>query len=128
MIQQQLSVFLKNEPGVLAMFCELLATEGINIQGIAITDSVDHAVIRVVVDQPVKALHLLGERGTLVVETDVLVVKLPNAPAALAGVAKRLAEADINIEYAYGSATTTDSDLYLRVSDVETAEKILGSG
>ena len=80
MVVQQLSVFLENKPGVLAEFCATLAAENVNIQGISITDSVDHAVVRLVVDDPVKALHILGERQTLALETEVLAVNLTDAP------------------------------------------------
>lgn len=123
---EQLSVFLENKPGVLAKFCATLSAEKINIRGISVTDSVDHAVVRMVVDEPTKALHLLGERHTLALETEVLAVELEDRPGALAGVAKKLADAEINIEYAYGSSSENKSLLFMRVSDIQKAKKVLG--
>ena len=49
----------------------------------------------------IEAIHVLGERETLVVETDPLAVELPNEAGALARVARKLAQANVNIEYTY---------------------------
>jgi hypothetical protein len=45
----QLAVFLTNRPGALARGCDSLAKCGINIHALAISDSVDHSVVRMVV-------------------------------------------------------------------------------
>jgi hypothetical protein len=100
-VDKQLAVFLENRPGALAAMSETLAEAGINLLALTVSDTVDHAVIRLVVDKPDAALHLLGDAGMLVVESDVLVVELGNRPGTLARVARRLAESNVNIEYAY---------------------------
>lgn len=125
MIEKQLSVFLKNEPGVLARVCDTLGSHGINLRGLSISDTVDHAVVRLVVDDPLKAIHVLGEHGALVVENDVLAVKLEHQPGALARLASRLARAKINIEYAYGTADGGLATIYIRVSDPVRAKQLL---
>lgn len=126
MVERQLSIFLQNKPGVLAEVCQVLAAESVNLRALSVSDTVDHAVVRMVVDNPQKASHLLGERGTLVVETDVLGLKLTNKPGALGEVAAKLAKAKVNIEYAYGSADSADGVLFLRVSDLKKAQRALG--
>lgn len=123
----QLAVFLSNRPGALARVCEALAKAGINIHALTISDTVDHSVVRMVVNDPTKALMLLGESGVLAVENDVLMIESDNAPGMLAEIAERLANAKINIEYAY-MAATTESDrglMILRPSDVEKAHASL---
>jgi hypothetical protein len=127
MIVKQLSVFLENKPGVLAAVCKALGDQGVNIRGMCVSDTVDHAVVRLVVTEPQKALHLLGEHGTLVVETDVLEVKLADQPGQLAGLASKFARAKVNIEYAYGSADGTEATLFIRVSDVKKGAALLSS-
>lgn len=100
-IATQLAVFLENRPGTLARVCEALAEAKINVYAVSTSDTVDHTVLRMVVSDARKALFLLEERGTLVVENEVLMVEAENRPGALARVARRLADAKVNIEYCY---------------------------
>jgi len=102
-VEKQLAIFLANKPGTLAEVCKVLAREQVNIQAITVSDTMDHAVVRMVVSDAIKALHLLGDAGVLVIENDVLTIELPNKPGALAKVAEKLAAAKVNIEYLYGS-------------------------
>ena len=126
-IAKQLSIFLKNRPDTLADVCDHLKEEGINIIGFSVSDTVDHAVVRMVVDEPMKAIHLLGNAGVLVVENEVLVIDLRNKPGILATLGKTLAESGINIDYAYGGLTRDDQSgvLYVRVSNVKKALDLL---
>lgn len=125
-IVKQLSIFLKNRPGTLFGVSQHLAEAGINILGISVSDTVDHAVVRLVVDEPVRALYLLGDAGVLVIENDILVVPLKNRSGEMADLAKRLGEAEINIEYAYGGLNqeTSEGVIYVRVSAPEKAIKL----
>ena len=93
----QLAVFLSNRPGALARVCEELAKAEINIHALAVSDTADHSVVRMVVGDPTKALMLLGERGVLALETDVLMIECDNEPGTLARIADRLAKSDVNI-------------------------------
>jgi hypothetical protein len=125
MIERQLSVLLENKVGVMADVCKALADHGINIRAMSISDTVDHAVLRMVVDDPRAAIHVMGERGALVVETDVLQIHLDDKPGELGKLAARLARAKVNIDYAYGTADNQRATLFLRVSDVKKALEIL---
>jgi hypothetical protein len=123
----QLAVFLSNKPGALARVCEALAEAEINIHALAISDTVDHSVVRMVVSDPTRALMLLGESGVLAVENDVLMIESDNEPGTLARIANTLAAASINIEYAY-LATSPKSNkglMILRASDVAQAQRAL---
>jgi len=123
----QLAIFLANRPGALARVCEALANAEINIHALATSDTVDHSVVRMVVSDPTKALMLLGEAGVLALETEVLMIETASEPGALAKIAERLAEAEINIEYAYlaGGRGTEKGLIVLRPSDVEKAQTAL---
>ena len=123
----QLAVFLANRPGALARVCEALANAGINIYALATSDTVDHTVVRMVVSNPTKALMLLGEAGVLALESDVLMIETDNKPGVLARIAERLAESEVNIEYAYlaGSPKAAKGLIILRPSDVEKAQNVL---
>src|SRR5438046_10441731 len=123
----QLAVFLANRPGALARVCEALAKAEINIHALATSDTVDHTVVRMVVSDPTKALMLLGEAGTLALETEVLMIETASQPGVLAKIAERLAEIEVNIEYAYppGGLDGEKSFIVRTPSDVERAKRAL---
>jgi hypothetical protein len=128
-ITKQLALFLENRPGMLARVCDALSAAKINIYAISSSDTVDHIVLRMVVSDPVKALFVFEEHGTLVVEDDVLMITGDNKPGSMAKLAHKLAAAKINIEYAY-CATPPDAKkglLILRVSDAKKALKVLNT-
>jgi len=124
---KQLSLFLENKPGTLAALCKAFAQAKINIQAISISDAVDHAVVRMVVSNPQKALHLLGERGVLVVERDVLALEGRNRPGELAHIAQMLSDHRVNIEYAYTANAPSNKRgaMILRVDNPKKAQRIL---
>jgi hypothetical protein len=128
MIEKQLSVYLENKPGVLAELCHALAADGVNLKAISISDTVDHSVVRMVVSDPAKAIHILGERGALVIETDILALELVDKPGTLAEAAKKLGKAKVNIEYAYGSGHSGACTMFFRVSDIKKAIRVLCPG
>ncbi len=104
-IQKQLSVFMPNRPGVLAKTCSILSEARINIMAMAVHDTVDNAVVRFLVDQPTKALLLLEQEELYVLEQDVVVLEVEQKAGSLTRISQALAEADINIQYAYCTAT-----------------------
>jgi hypothetical protein len=108
---------------------DALAEAKINIYAISTSDTVDHSVIRLVVNDYRKALHVFEEHGTLVVEDDVLMVDGSNKPGELARMAHKLAEAKVNIEYCYSAtpASAKSGLMILRVSNPAKALKVLNS-
>jgi len=124
---KQLAVFVANRPGTLAQVSKILAQEGINILGLSVADAVDHAVLRLIVSDPNKAIHLLEDAGLLVLDTDVLALKLQNTPGNISKLSEALANENINIAYAYGGLDESNSEgtLYLKVSDIEKAKEVI---
>ena len=103
-IHKQLSVFLANRPGVLAHISTILAEANVNILALSVHDTVDHAVLRLVLDHPTKALLLLEQEEFYVIEHEVVILAVDNEPGTLAKIAQKLGHADINIQYAYCTA------------------------
>jgi len=120
-IETQLAVFMENRPGMLARVAQALAKANINILALSILDSVDHAIIRMVVDKTKEAERVLAELRAMVQAHEVVFMDVPNAVGALAGIAERLAEAGINMEYAYCTTPPSQSAgaLVLRTNDLE---------
>ncbi|MBI3394542.1 MAG: ACT domain-containing protein [Spirochaetia bacterium] len=125
-IVKQITVLATNQPGTLADICGSLSDEKINILGVSVIDHVDHALIRLVVDKPVQAAHLLGEAGLMVVESDVIRAELTDGPGILEHVAKLMSDASININYVYATeAREGISTLILNTGDNQRAVGIL---
>lgn len=126
-IEKQLSIFLENRPGGMAKVCGTLAEAGINILALTVHDTVDHAIIRLLADRPVKALLIMEQMGLYILESDVVVMDLDNKQGALAEVARKLARADINIEYAYCTATDHQGvgSLILKTDEIERTLELL---
>jgi hypothetical protein len=126
-ITKQLAIFLDNRPGMLARVADALAEAKISIYAITTSDTVDHSVIRLVVSDYRKALHVFEEHGTLVVEDDVLMYEGSNKPGELARIAHKLADAKVNIEYCYSATPRTAKNglIIMRVSNPTKALKVL---
>ena len=126
-IEKQLSVFMENKPGRLSQMCSMLAENRINIRAMSVHDTVDHAIVRLVVDNPTKALILLEEDGVYTIAQDVVVLSIENKPGIISTIAKKLFRADINIEYAYCTATTNQEAgcLVVKTKDAEQTLEIL---
>ena len=120
-IETQLAVFMDNRPGMLARICQALAKAKINILALSILDTVDHAIVRMVVDNTKEAEKVLADMHAMVQGREVVFMDVPNEAGALAKIAERLAEAGINIEYAYctTSPSNTAGALVLRTNDLE---------
>jgi hypothetical protein len=102
MIRKELNLRLPNSPGALGGLCRLLDAERVNIQAMALDAGGN---LRLVVDNHVHCAAILREHHHQVTEREVVVCALPNVPGALAGPLRLVADAGVNVEYAYGGAT-----------------------
>ncbi|MEW6747519.1 MAG: hypothetical protein AB1486_32710 [Planctomycetota bacterium] len=125
---RQLSLFLPNRTGELLRITKTLEAEGIHICGISILDSADHCVVRLVADDPAKAVQALDRAGHRVFETEILGVMLP--PGKGVGIRKILAAllmAEVNVHFAYPVIVYGSSRLGLALygDDMPEATRIL---
>lgn len=126
-VTTQFSVFMVNKPGVLAHILSELAKAKVNIIAMTVMDSVEHGVLRVVLDNAELAEQVLGKTNLPVNKTEVLCANLDNKAGALAVVAEKLAVNHINISYAYCTAGAKGGRTtgVLKVADVKKAIKVL---
>jgi hypothetical protein len=125
-LSKQLIVFIENKPGALADLASTLAEAGVNIEAILLEGSLDFGAARIHVDQTRKAEKALLDAGFQVAAGDVVVVRVPNEPGALASIAKKLAKAKVNIESIFGTSGNGECEFVLKVSDTEKARSVLG--
>ena len=103
MMIKQISIFVENTTGRLSGVTDLLAAAKINLRAVSIADISDFGILRMVADQPEKAVRLLKEAGFAAQETDVIGVEVPDEPGALAHVMTIFRDAGVGIEYLYAS-------------------------
>ena len=84
--------------------------------------------LRLIVDNHVLAAGVLRAKHHQVTERDVLVLSVANAPGGLAPAARLVAEAGVNIEYAYGGALdgSAGAVVVLGVDDAQRASAAAG--
>ncbi len=122
----QLSVFLDNKPGQLANTMKLISSAGVNIRALALADTKDFGVLRVILSDTAKAKEVLSAEH-IVMETEVVAAEMSDEAGALAQILDVLAAAGINVEYLYAFTGSKESSAYvvLRVDDVLHAEAVL---
>lgn len=99
---KQLSVFLENKPGALSLPIKLLAKARINLITLALADTQQFGILRVVVKDWEKAKSLLEAEGILVKVTDIVAVEVADEPGGLAKILETVEKAKVNVEYMYG--------------------------
>jgi len=125
MIRVELSLRLPNSPGALGGVCRLLSNERVNMLAMSVDTG---GQLRMVVDNHVHGAAVLREHHHQVAERDVLVTSVPNAPGSLAPALKRVSDANVNVEYAYGGGTEGGAAavIVLGVDDAQRAAAAAG--
>lgn len=124
---KQLTVFVQNHQGSLVAITETLAKHNVNIRALSIADTEDFGILRLIVNDTALASKTLTEEGYLIKTTDVVGVKIGDAPGKLSEALKVLDENHINMEYLYAFMTRTEKHAYMvmRVADNAKAEAAL---
>ena len=68
-------------------------------------DSAEFALIRLIVDNPEKAMDLLKENDYLFDSKEVVTIEITNKPGEFTKITKRFGQEKININYVYGSVS-----------------------
>ena len=120
---RQLSVFLENRSGRLAEVTAILGEASINIRALSLADTSDFGILRVIVNDPDKAVEILEENGFTVAKTDVLALEVEDKPGGLARVMKILSDRGVDVEYMYAfmEKLTDNALLIFRIEDIEGA-------
>ena len=124
---KQLSIFVENKQGALVKITETLANNKINIRALSIADTEDFGILRLIVTDNDLAIKALSEEGYLIKTTDVVGVKIGDAPGKLSKALSVLDQEKINMEYLYAFMSRTEKHAYvvLRVADNIHAEDAL---
>ncbi len=124
---KQLTAFLANQQGTLVSITKILADAGVNLRALSIAETEEFGILRLIVNDEATAEKVLTEAGYLIKVTDVVGVKIGDAPGKLTAALEVLDRAGINLEYLYAFMARTEKHAYvvLRVADNAAAEKAL---
>ena len=127
MALKQLTVFVENKQGTVVAVTETLAANDINIRALSIAETDGFGILRLIVDNEQAAEKVLAEEGYLIKITEVVGVKIGDAPGKLSFVLRTLDKANINVEYLYAFMTRTERHAYvvLRVENNAETEAVL---
>lgn len=127
MALKQLTVFVENKQGTVVEVTDALANHEINIRALSIAETEGFGILRLIVDNDAAAEKILTQEGYLIKITDVVGVKIGDAPGKLSAALKVLNASNINVEYLYAFMARTERHAYvvLRVENNAEAEKAL---
>ena len=123
----QLTVFVENKQGAIVDITEALSNANVNLRALSISETQDFGILKLIVNDNETALKTLENHGYLIKNTEVIGVKIGDAPGKLSTALKTLDEHKINVEYLYAFMARTEKHAYvvLRVTDNDAAEKAL---
>ena len=123
----QISVFIENKPGNLAKFTNFLADNHVDMRAFEIADSSDFGIIRIIVDKPLDTLTLLKDNDWICNLTQVVGVKIPDEPGAMAKTMNFLAVAGVCVVFVFSflARGTDDALMVCRVKDNDKVAAIM---
>ena len=127
MLIKQLSVFIENKKGTLANLTGALVKNDLDIRAIAVFDTNEFGIVRLVVDNPDKALEVLKKEGFIAKLSRVIAIEPEDTPGSLNKIFNILSEHDINIDYIYSFVMRLHELPYIafKVDKLEKAVEIL---
>ena len=107
----------------------ILAENKVNIRALSIADTTDFGILRLIVNDPDKALKCLKDAGLIVRTTNVLAIAVDDVAGSLAAALDTIDKNGISVEYmyAYLGNLPEKAMVVLKVDNPETATEKLCS-
>lgn len=123
MLIKQISIFIPNKKGSLSELTEILVRHNIDIRAIAVFDTAEYGILRIVVDDPDRTVEILNKEGIVAKVSKIIAVEPEDKPGSLNQIFSILRDADINIDYIYSFIMRKREMPYvvLKVDDQEKA-------
>ena len=120
---RDLMVVLPNRPGTGAELTEAIARAGVNLDGACAVGTGSDSIVHLLAGDTGAVRRAIEGTGFEVRdERDVVITDIENRPGALAEILRRLADAQVNVEFAYAAA---DGHLVIGADDVERARQAI---
>ena len=121
----QLSIFLENQVGNLYNILNLLALNEINIRALFLADTTEFGILRLVVQDPLKAKEVLEKNDYIVKNTPIIGAELDDTPGGLSTVLKIIKDEGIDLEYLY-AFTHEKEDKAILLLQAEDLDDLIG--
>jgi len=127
---KQISVFLENKKGRLKKAINVLSQANINIRALAIADTSEFGILRLIVPDPEQAKQVLEENKFVVKVNEVIGVEVADEPGGLDSILGLLHDADLNVEYIYAfvEKKSDQAIVVMRTENIEEGLKALKKG
>lgn len=124
---EQLSLFLENKAGSIGEVTGILRDAKVNIRALSLADTTDFGVLRMVVDNVIKAEQALNDAGFTVGKTNIIAVSIDDSTGGLNKILDPIYAQDINVEYMYAFANPKEYQavMVFRFDDIDKAINIL---
>jgi hypothetical protein len=122
---KQLTFIVPNRVGLLSEVTTFLANGKINIEALCAYGRGQEGVFMIVTDNNAKAKKILTQMGAEVKVEEVIAVELSNKPGQLQKVAKKVSEADVDINYVYVSPSGGKMTVVFKTADDKKIMKAL---
>ena len=119
-----LTIEVDNEPGALARIATAISDAGVNLSAATCTRPGDKAELHILVPHAEAARHALAISNLSVTrEREVVVVEAKDRPGELADLARKVAEAGINLDLVY---VATRTRVVFGADDIDALKAVLG--
>ena len=120
---RQISIFLENQPGRLAVLCRTLADASVNLSTLMLSETGEFGLLRIITPDADKARAVAEKAGYAVTTSEVIAIQVPDKPGGLASVLTALDAEKISVEYMYAFACRTGRDaiMIFRFDDLDRA-------
>ncbi len=127
MAVMQISIQLDNVPGSLTRLVDILDKEGINTKAVSAASTEKNSTVRLVVNDPEKAVSVLKSFHFNYTVSPVIAVEVPCHPAGMNAIVKPLSKGEVNIHYIYTTIERIGKEtiLILGVDNIDEATRIL---
>jgi hypothetical protein len=123
----EISVVSENSGESLIRISRLLAGGNVNLMAVTVTEVNQQQILKIIVEHPDIAAHILKDAGFQVEKTTVLAIALDDRPGAMAEVLELLAKNSLRPEYLYSilSGREKMADIIFKVNDPDKGESLL---
>lgn len=124
---RQISVFVENQPGSMMNVTSVLTEAHVNIRAISTFDTPEFGIMRLIVDNPVRAKEALTEKGFVTRVSEVIGAELKDEKGNLNQMLAILADGKINVNYIYSFVIREGKApvMVFSTDNYEKAEKVL---